>query len=177
MLHTVFLLFLGAYILWNLIVVLLAIHEYGHLLAMKRLNIRPDKVVIGSVRLFDLQIGGLKFEIGLIPLWGYVASKHYERADSYQRAIIAAAGPVMSLVTGIGFLLVNYIHPIWLVGLLAKGSLLLVVTNMIPLPPLDGWTIIEHFLIQKLGIRITPRGRQYLLCAGMVAVMVVTLLV
>ncbi|WP_432263114.1 site-2 protease family protein [Cupriavidus sp. TMH.W2] len=173
---TFFLLFLAAYILWNLLVFLLGIHEYGHLLAMKRVGIRPDKVVIGGVKIFTLKIGGLLFEIGLVPLWAYVASKHYESSPSDKRAFVAAAGPAMSLATGLGFFLVDYIHPIWLVGLCAKGSFILLLTNLIPLPPLDGWTMIEHVLVKR-GIKITPRGRQYLLCAGMAAIALVTLVV
>jgi len=173
---TIFKLFLAAYILWNLIVCLLALHEYGHLWAMKRVGIRADRVVIGSKKLFTLRISGLDFEIGLIPMWGYVSSKDYERAPSEKRAIVAAAGPAISLFTGIAFWLINYVHKIWLVGLLAKGSFVLVATNLIPLPPLDGWTIIEHFVV-KMGVEITPRRRQYLLGAGIAAIIIATLLV
>jgi Zn-dependent protease len=173
--HTVFLLFLAAYILWNLLAILLALHEYGHLYAMNRLGIRADKVVIGNVKLFTIKIKGLPFEFGLLPLFAYVSSKAYERADSRKRAIVAAAGPAISAATGVIFYAINFVHPIWLVGLCAKGSLILVATNLIPLPPLDGWTMIEHFVL-KTGIKITPRGRQYLLGAGFVAIVLAALL-
>ncbi|QWE98133.1 MULTISPECIES: site-2 protease family protein [unclassified Cupriavidus] len=174
--QTAFLLFLAAYIMWHLLVVLLGIHEYGHLLAMKRVGIRPDKVVIGGVKLFTITIKKVPIEFGLVPLWAFVASKHYEQSSSDKRAIVAAAGPAMSLVTGIAFFLVDAIYPLWLVGLCAKGSFVLLATNLIPLPPLDGWTIIEHFIVRR-GIKISPKSRQYLLCAGFLAIALVALLV
>lgn len=171
-----FKLFLAVYILWNLIVAILVIHEFGHLIAMKKLGIVPDKVVIGSRRIFNLRMARVNFEIGLVPLWGYVGSKSYEHAPPDKRAIVAAAGPLMSIVTGLAFLGINHIHPFWIISLLAKGSFILVVTNLIPLPPLDGWTIVEYFIL-KAGFKITPIARKVLLGAGFVAIIVMTFLV
>jgi Zn-dependent protease len=166
---------LAAYVLWSLIVGLLIVHEWGHLLAMKKVRMRPDKVVIGSVRLFTIKLFHLDYEIGLIPMWGFVSSKAYEKASTRDRAIVAAAGPAMSFITGVAFWVANVVHHYWLIALLMKGSFLLVATNLIPFPPLDGWGIVEHFVV-KAGIQITPRARQYLLCAGFVAMAILILL-
>jgi membrane-associated protease RseP (regulator of RpoE activity) len=166
---------LAAYVLWSLIVVLLIVHEWGHLLAMKKIDMRPDKVVIGSIKLFSVKLFRLDYEVGLIPMWGFVSSKAYEKASTRDRAIVAAAGPAMSLVTGLAFWAANALHHYWLIALLMKGSFLLVATNLIPFPPLDGWGIVEHFVV-KAGIRVTPRARQYLLCAGFAAIAILILL-
>jgi Zn-dependent protease len=157
--------------LWALLVVILTIHEYGHLHMMSKLGIRADKVVVGSWPILKFKVRGLPVEVGALPLWGFVKSQGYESANSSRRAAIAAAGPLMSLVTGILFWMINDVHPIWLVGLLAKGSFVLFATNVIPLPPLDGWTVLEHFL-QRHGFKVGTRTKTYLLGLGLASALI-----
>ncbi|MGP5239910.1 site-2 protease family protein [Pseudomonas helleri] len=131
--------FIAAFaVIWLMLVFLLLIHESGHLIPMQKMGIKPDKLIIGGLRLFSFRKSGIIHEVGLIPLWAYVVSTDYEKASSRQRAIIAAGGPLMSALTGILFFGVYYLYPNWQTLVAAQGSILLAVTNIIPLPS-PGW--------------------------------------
>ncbi|WP_046483569.1 site-2 protease family protein [Pseudomonas veronii] len=167
--------FIAAFaVIWLMLVFLLLIHESGHLMPMQKMGIKPDKLIIGGVKLFSFRKSGIIHEVGLIPLWAYVVSKDYENATSHQRAIIAAGGPLISALTGILFFGIYYLYPNWQTLVAAQGSILLAVTNIIPLPPLDGWTIAEHFLKQR-GIHIDDRNRKILLGIGIGTICLITL--
>ena len=167
--------FIAAFaVIWLMLVFLLLIHESGHLIPMQKMGIKPDKLIIGGVTLFSFRKSGIIHEVGLIPLWAYVVSSDYEKASSYQRAIIAAGGPLISAVTGLLFFGIYYLFPNWQTLVAAQGSILLAATNIIPLPPLDGWTIAEHFL-KKRGIHIDDRNRKLLLGVGIGTIVLITL--
>lgn len=174
MLLTIGMFIAAFFVIWLMLIFLLLIHEAGHLIAMQKLGIKPDKLVIGGVKLFAFRKSGLVHEIGLIPLWAYVVSSGYEKAPSGQRALIAAGGPLISAVTGLLFFGIYMLYPNWQTLVAAQGSILLAATNIIPLPPLDGWTIVEHFLIRK-GIFIDDRGRKVLLGIGIGTICLITL--
>lgn len=162
------------FVIWLMLVFLLLIHESGHLIPMQRLGIKPEKLIIGGVKLFSFRKSGIIHEIGLIPLWAYVVSSDYEKAPSDQRAVIAAGGPLMSLVTGLLFFGIHFVSPNWPTLVAAQGSILLAATNIIPLPPLDGWTIVEHFLNRR-GVFIDDRNRKILLGIGISTICLITL--
>lgn len=164
----------SAFIVWYLFVFLLVIHEYGHLVVMAKLGVKANKMVVGNIRLFSFQWRGIEHEIGLIPLWAYVASKDYEKAPFVIRALIAAAGPASTLITGLAFYAIDYLHPNWVVKVAANASMLLFATNVIPLPPFDGWTVMEYVLSKK-GISVSSSARTKLMCLGMAAICVITL--
>ena len=167
--------FIAAFaVIWLMLVFLLLIHESGHLIPMQRMGIKPDKLIIGGVKLFSFRKSGIIHEVGLIPLWAYVVSTDYEKASSRQRAIIAAGGPLISALTGALCFAVSSRYPNCQALFAAQGSILLAATNIIPLPPLDGWTIAEHFLKQR-GIHIDDRNRKILLGVGIGTICLITL--
>ncbi|MBI6557436.1 hypothetical protein PVE_P0239 (plasmid) [Pseudomonas veronii 1YdBTEX2] len=174
MLLTIGMFFAAFAVIWLMLVFLLLIHESGHLMPMQKMGIKPDKLIIGGVKLFSFRKSGIIHEVGLIPLWAYVVSSDYENATSNQRAIVAAGGPLISALTGILFFGIYYLYPNWQTLVAAQGSILLAVTNIIPLPPLDGWTIAEHFLKQR-GIQIDDRNRKILLGIGIGTICLITL--
>lgn len=170
------LLLLAVFVIWYMLVFLLTIHEYGHLMAMKRLGINADRVVIGSYRLFSFKLHGIVHDIGLFPILGYCLSKEYEKASARDRALVAAAGPLATALTGAIFYAIDYVNPGWPVHVAAYGSLVFFFTNLIPLPPLDGWTILEVGLVKR-GIKITESRRKQLFIAGMAAAVLVAFFV
>ncbi|MGN7495950.1 site-2 protease family protein [Pseudomonas syringae] len=174
MLLTIAMFVAAFFVIWLMLVFLLLIHESGHLIPMQKMGIKPDKLVVGGIKLFSFKKSGIIHEIGLIPLWAFVVSKDYENSDSRQRAIVAAGGPLMSAVTGVLFFGIYFLYPNWQTLVAAQGSILLAATNIIPLPPLDGWTIAEHFLNIR-GIRIDDRQRKILLGIGIGTICLITL--
>ncbi|MFK3818027.1 site-2 protease family protein [Pseudomonas sp. NPDC089407] len=162
------------FVIWLMLVFLLLIHEAGHLIPMQRFGIKPDKLIIGGYKLFSFRKSGIIHEIGLIPLWAYVVSTDYEKAPSDRRAIIAAGGPLISLATGLLFFGIHYVSPNWPTLVAAQGSILLAATNIIPLPPMDGWTIVEHFLNRR-GIYFDDRNRRLLMGVGLATIIAITL--
>lgn len=174
MLLTIAMFVAAFFIIWLMLVFLLLIHESGHLIPMQKIGLKPDKLVIGGVKLFSFKKSGIIHEIGLIPLWAFVVSKDYEKASSGQRAVIAAGGPLMSAVTGLLFFGIHSLYPNWQTLIAAQGSILLAATNIIPLPPLDGWTIAEHYL-NNWGIHIDDRQRKILLGIGIGTICLITL--
>lgn len=174
MLQTFGMFLIAFFVIWLMMVFLLLIHESGHLIPMQRLGIKPEKLIIGGFKLFSFRKSGIIHEIGLIPFWAYVVSSDYEKAPTAQRAIIAAGGPLISLVTGLLFFAVYFVHPNWPTLVAAKGSILLAATNVIPLPPLDGWTMVEHFLNRR-GIYIDDRNRKVLMGIGIGTICLITL--
>ena len=69
---------------------------------------------------------------------------------------------------------IYYLFPNWQTLVAAQGSILLAATNIIPLPPLDGWTIAEHFLKQR-GFHIDDRNRKVLMGVGIFTIILITL--
>lgn len=46
--------FIAAFaVIWLMLVFLLLIHESGHLIPMQKMGIKPDKLIIGGLRLFS----------------------------------------------------------------------------------------------------------------------------
>lgn len=166
----------GLFVAWALIMSLLLLHEYGHIIAMRKLDIKVDKVVMGMVKLFSLRVNGMTFEVGLIPVVAYCVSKDYERCDTNRRAWIALAGPAATLVTGVLFFIAYLITDYWLLKFAVQGSVILFLTNIIPLPPLDGWVVAEHFM-SKRGVLLKPQQRQQLFVVGMALMVLVALVV
>jgi len=174
MLQTIGMFVAAFFVIWLFLVFLLLIHEAGHLIPMQRMGIKPEKLILGGFKLFSFRKSGIIHEIGLIPLWAYVVSSDYEKAPSSQRAIIAAGGPLISLVTGLLFFAIYFLSPNWPTLVAAKGSILLAATNIIPLPPLDGWTVVEHFLIRR-GFHVDENNRKILLGIGLTTIVLITL--
>lgn len=161
---------------WALITALLLLHEYGHIIAMRRMHMKVDKVVMGMGRLFSIKADGMTFDIGAIPVVAYCVSKDYESSDTNRRAWIALAGPAATFLTGVGFLLAYMATEFWLLKFAAQGSLILFATNILPLPPLDGWVVAEHFMAKR-GVHISRKQRHQLLAVGIVTTVLVALVI
>ena len=82
---------------------LIAIHEYGHLLAAKLCRIPVKRFSIGfGPKLFGFKLGGTSYWFSLIPLGGYVLpaleDTDFRRLPAYKRITFALGGPVSNIV-------------------------------------------------------------------------------
>lgn len=159
--------------LWFLVVFLLLVHETGHLIALAHYKLKPDKVVIGNIKIFALNIGGIRHEFGLLPFFAFTISNAYAKAALEHRVIVALAGPFTSFVLGGGLYLCNYISPGWYTAIAANASIALGIFNLIPFPPMDGWPALEWYLV-KNGMIVNEKGRAVLLGLGLISIGVLT---
>lgn len=172
-----FLYFLFAcFVTWAVIIGLLVLHEYGHIYAMRRLGMRIDKVVLGMFKVGSLRWRGLTYEFGLAPVLAYCVSKDFEISDTNRRAWVALAGPAATAATGLFFYAAWALTDHWLMRVCVQGSVILFLTNIIPLPPLDGWTVAEH-LLAKRGIVLTAQERKRLLVIGAVTIVAIAVVI
>lgn len=108
-----------------LVVLVLFLHEMGHLIAMKS---------------YGYQDVGMFF----IPFLGAVVTGRKEEMSLYQRLIIVLAGPIPGILIGAAFLLgyhYEFLHPMFLIyGLVFVA---LNVLNLVPVDPLDGGKLFE----------------------------------
>jgi Zn-dependent protease len=104
----------------------------------------------------------------------YSISKDYAKASLEARAVAAAAGPAASLLLGLFLLLAYWLLPAWATLIAAKASLLLAAINLIPLPPFDGFTIVEASLARR-GLRIDDSQRRQLFAIGIGTIVLLTL--
>ncbi|CAG5076833.1 site-2 protease family protein [Parvicella tangerina] len=108
-----------------LVVLVLFLHEMGHLIAMKS---------------YGYQDVGMFF----IPFLGAVVTGRKEEMSQFQRLIIVLAGPIPGILIGAGFLLGYHfgdLHQMFLIyGLVFVA---LNVLNLIPVDPLDGGKLFE----------------------------------
>ncbi len=82
---------------------LIAIHEYGHLLAAKLCGIPVKRFSIGfGPRLFGFKLGETSYWFSLIPLGGYVLpaleDTDFRRLSAYKRITFALGGPVANII-------------------------------------------------------------------------------
>ena len=151
--------------LWFLIVFILLIHETGHLITLAYHGLKPDKIILGNVRLFALNIGGIRHEFGLFPFFAFTISNDYAHAAHQKRVAVALAGPITSILLGGLLYAYDFASPGWYTKIAAQASIALGLWNLIPFPPMDGWPLLEWQLHRK-GILITERGRMVLLFVG-----------
>lgn len=95
------------------IALLIAIHEYGHLLAAKLCGIPVKRFSVGfGPKLFGFKLGETSYWFSLIPLGGYVWSAlddvEFRRLPAYKRITFALGGPVANLVAAfVGLFLIG----------------------------------------------------------------------
>ena len=82
---------------------LIAIHEYGHLLAAKLCGIPVKRFSIGfGPKLFGFKLGETSYWFSLIPLGGYVwpalEDTDFRRLPAYKRITFALGGPVANII-------------------------------------------------------------------------------
>ena len=81
---------------------LIAMHEYGHLLAAKLCGIPVRRFSIGfGPKLFEIKRAETSYWLSLIPLGGYVLpaleDAEFRRLPAYKRIIFALGGPVANI--------------------------------------------------------------------------------
>ncbi len=166
------------------------VHEFCHAFAAWRLGDSTARwsgyLTLNPIKHFH-PIGGtflvLSVLISGIPL-GFAATP-VNRANlrgRYGEGIVAAAGPLSNLAMAIGFGLVTrflagndqfvYSSPdrLWLLlGLVTTGNIMLAIFNFLPVPPLDGSSVLLSLLPPRARYRIEPAFSQY----GMLLLLVV----
>ena len=117
---------------WSFAVVLLvviAIHEFGHYLAM-------------------LAFGYRNVQMLALPLVGGVTIGHEAKPDAARRAWMSLAGPLPGIVIGwcmaLALWFVDGLPPWWVPAMLA--FLALNYLNVLPVPPLDGGHVVQALL-------------------------------
>lgn len=171
----IFRLVLAICVLWAMMTFILVMHEYGHCWAMNKVGIKPDEISVGTLTIFQVKIGGVPHKFGLFPIVGFVASAGYMSAGVSKRAVVAGGGPLASVLLGVLFLAAGYVTQNWLIVICGQASLFLAVTNLIPLPPMDGWPLLEWALFKR-GIVVREFTKRKLLAAGWVVIGIVIFL-
>jgi hypothetical protein len=149
-------------LLWFLVVtpVVVHLHELGHAAAALRLT-RDAVVVQACVRpVGAMRIGRLHIAIGLPALSG--VCYHADAGRGHGNATIAAAGPLVSLVTGgaAGWAWFAGHGGAWLAAF-AIMSLLAGLTNLLPAHVEDGAAAVREsdgrIILRSLGLARAPR--------------------
>ena len=134
-------------------------HELGHTLAARRLRVSVSRVVIG-IGPSLLRVGRL--DVRLLPALGFadvVGGMH--ALDQRRRSLIAIAGPAASAVLGIGLVGVSLVssghvaavaHAVGIMNIGIAGF------NLLPIPLLDGWHVVERYVLRLL--RVEPGETQ-----------------
>jgi Zn-dependent protease len=156
------------------------IHEFAHALAALRLGDGTAKMM-GRVTLdprahFD-QMGGLLLTITVLFTsfgFGWAKPTPYNpmnlQGGRWGEAIVSAAGPISNLILAIAAAIpLRYIHATGMdVGLLVPFldffvfiNLVLMVFNLIPIPPLDGSKVLFAFLDPRTAWQVRPVLEQY----------------
>jgi Zn-dependent protease len=156
------------------------IHEFAHALAAYRLGDGTAKLM-GRLTLdprahFD-QMGGLLLAITVMLTsfgFGWAKPTPYNPRNlgggRWGEAIVSAAGPISNLVLAIaGAIPLRYIYATGMdVGLLTNFlelfvqiNLVLMVFNLIPIPPLDGSKVLFAFLNPRTAWQVRPVLEQY----------------
>jgi len=150
----------------------LLIHELGHAAAI-RITMGRNKIQEIRVGSWTIVRKGL-FKIGVLPTWGYVMFAE-DQATPEIRRIIAVAGPVASALAAALFELLSILEksPHWAMVMhtMALANLAICGFNLIPVPPLDGWKVIETYL-PTFGIHLSKRQRATMYQWGSVIVIV-----
>ena len=157
------------------------VHEFAHAFAAYRLGDSTAKMfgrlTLNPIAHFD-QVGGTMLVISILltgfPL-GFAQTPVNPRnlRGRYGEAIVAAAGPLSNLLLAAIFaipLRVLLSDPSMLLGnfevasilsFIVRGSIILGLFNLIPIPPLDGGTIMLSLVSPQTAWRIRPVLAQY----------------
>ena len=107
---------------------LIAIHEYGHLLAAKLCGIPVRRFSIGfGPKLFGFKLAETSYWFSLIPLGGYVlpALDHtdFQQLPAYKRITFALGGPVANIAGAfVGLFAIGLSHSLGLVQALSFAA-------------------------------------------------------
>ncbi len=160
----------GYYFCWVVSVAFsICVHEFSHAATASQfgddtarangfMTLNPLRVM-GPVSLVCLALFGIA--------WGAVPVNPWAYRKRYQPSLVAAAGPLANLALAIVFgILFRIIVALPLpggstltmfTGIACHANALLFVFNMLPIPMLDGWSVIEPFVPAMQ--RMSPQAR------------------
>ncbi len=153
------------------------VHELGHAIVADRLgddtprlaghiSLNPFRHMdqFGIIMLFVTAISGLGFTYGFTP----VNENKLRQRTQFGPVIVALAGPLMNLLLA-ALVAIPITHSIGPDGTIAGNmqftdflvrlfviNVFLFVFNLVPLPPLDGWTIVSGFMTPKARYDLRP---------------------
>lgn len=134
------------------VVVVLFIHEAGHLAAMKAFGFRDLRMLF-------------------VPLFGALALGKKELVKQSERVIILLAGPLPGILLGLPLLVFGPREPIDL-PTLGLVFVILNLFNLLPITPLDGGRLIETLFFSRSST--LKRGFLLLSAIGMLVVVFIT---
>lgn len=111
------------------VLIVLLIHEFGHLIAMKAYR-------YSDVKLF------------VLPMLGAYVTGTKSKISQRQMSVVILAGPLPGIVIGFSLLLANVYHPNEHVHLLGNIFFWLNLFNLLPFIPLDGGRLLETLFIR-----------------------------
>lgn len=137
----------------------LALHEIGHWAEMHRRGIPLARITLGlgpSIRLWGrLHLAAFPFGASVSP-----QPAAWAAATPHARFRVALAGPVASFICASLFVAIGMLNPAIAKGMFALATLHFAIGafNILPVPPMDGWTILTELLAshdKPLSPRIT----------------------
>ncbi len=135
-------------------------HEFAHAwVAMKQGD--PTAAEAGHLTLNPLKQMGIMslLMLAFIGLaWGQVPVSPSRMRHKYSEALTAFAGPLMNLILFFIFsvalvIVANFLRNPGLLLLFSMGAsinMTLFIFNMLPIPSLDGWTVISHTIMRRI---------------------------
>ena len=89
-------------------------HEFGHFTFAKLFNVRTPIFSVGfDPAVFSRQIGSTKFQIGAIPLGGYVSinTKDLEKLPYLKEVLIMLAGILFNILLSLSMGKLSFLYP------------------------------------------------------------------
>lgn len=131
---------------------ILAIHEAGHIAVARTKTIYPYEIGFGfGPVLWSKQHRGIDWKFRLLPLGAYVKMKDepLDALKTIDYIEIVLGGVAINILMGVALMLLcpNAIL-IWAIGYL---SLLLGLSNLLPIWPMDGWAALVLILRNRLN--------------------------
>jgi Zn-dependent protease len=158
------------------------VHEFAHAFTAYRLGDATaklfGKLTLNPIAHFD-QVGGTILVISILLTgfpFGFAQTPVNPRnlRGRHGDAVVAIAGPVSNLLIAAIFAIPlrillanpglagsNALEVATLLGFIVQGSLILGVFNLIPIPPLDGGTILLSYLSPRTAWQVRPFLAQY----------------
>lgn len=144
------------------LIVLIFLHELGHLVAAKICKCGVTEFALGFGKsLWSKRIGSTVYKINVLPFGGYCKLEHeLESSDEpsaftnktySQKVAISIAGVVVNVVTGsIAYYFGEVFYCQWLFSF-GYYSLVIGLSNLLPIPALDGSYPFFILLEKKMG--------------------------